>query len=245
MNVRVAKSGGFCSGVQKAVDTAMSIEPQNTYILGELIHNRTVTEEIARRGIRTVESVEEVPDGANLILRSHGVGRGIYERCREKGLQVVDRTCPFVRHTQELIDRYSKEGKSIVVVGEPHHPEVVGLCGWCAGEIVVISPAEEFEYGTLANKELVVVAQTTCRVEDFKKIIENIVKVCKKTVEIFQTICYTTKERQREAEELAKKCDAMLVLGGANSSNTNRLYDICRRHCDHVFRLNSAADFSF
>ena len=245
MNVRVAKSGGFCRGVQSAVDTALRIDPNNTYILGELIHNRTVTDEIARRGIVTVDSVGDVPDGATLILRSHGVGRKTYAQCRDKSLRVVDCTCPFVRRTQNLIDRYSREGRTIVVVGEPNHPEVIGLCGWCDGEICVISPSAAFDYARLKGKAPVVVAQTTCNAEDFEKIIENIVKVCGKTVEIFKTICYTTKERQREAEMLARECDAMIVLGGSNSSNTNRLYDICRAHCKHVIRLNSAADFAF
>ena len=245
MKVRVAKSGGFCSGVRNAVDTALHIDPHNVYILGELIHNKTVTDEIARRGIVTVDSVSQVPQGATLILRSHGVGRQVYAECKERSLNVVDRTCPFVRHTQKLIDRYSREGRTVVVVGEPRHPEVVGLCGWCVGEIFVISPSSPFDYAALEGKSPVVVAQTTCRVEDFEKIIENIVKVCGKTVEIFKTICYTTKERQREAEQLARKCDAMIVLGGSNSSNTNRLYDICLAHCEHVIRLSDAADFSF
>lgn len=242
MNVTVAKSSGFCRGVQNAVDTAMRIEPQGVYILGELIHNRSVTDVIAARGIVTVDAVEKVPDGAVLILRSHGVGKSIYDACEKKHLRVIDCTCPFVRRTQKLVERYSGRGYAVVVVGERTHPEVIGLCGWCSGKVFVVGSEEEAGALPPAEKNIAVVAQTTCSEEKFEKIIEIIGNADGKTVEISKTICYTTKERQKEAEELSKKCDAMLVIGGASSSNTNKLYEICRQHCDHVFRLYSADD---
>ena len=118
MNVTVAKSSGFCRGVQNAVDTAMRIDPQGVYILGELIHNRWVTDVISARGIVTVDSVEEVPDGAMLILRSLGVGKSVYDECEKKHLRIIDCTCPFVRRTQKLVERYSDGGYTVVVVGE-------------------------------------------------------------------------------------------------------------------------------
>ena len=244
MNCFVAKSSGFCKGVQCAVDTAMNIPPENVYILGELIHNASVTEEVRARGIRTVDSVKDVPAGATLILRSHGVGKDVYEECREKGIQIVDCTCPFVRHTQEIVREYSEKGRPIVVVGEKTHPEVIGICGWCDGQALVVDD-EEADFQALTALEPVVVAQTTCSEEKFEKIIKNIRKVCGKTVEIFKTICYTTKERQKEAASLALKCDAMIVIGGLNSSNTNKLFDICRARCEHVFRLANADDFQY
>ena len=242
MNVIVAASSGFCKGVQHAVDTAMRVPAENTYILGELIHNRTVTDAVAARGIRTVESVFGVPSGARLILRSHGVGAAVYEACAARGIEVIDCTCPYVRRTQNIVRECSAQGKTVVVIGEKTHPEVVGICGWCGGEVVVVDENTE-DFSCLAEKNLAVVVQTTYSEEKFRKIIKNIEKFCRKTVEIFKTICYTTKERQREAAQLAAECDAMIVIGGQNSSNTQKLYDICRARCAHVFRLTDADEF--
>ena len=244
MNVTVAKSSGFCSGVQHAVDTAMRVEPENVYLLGELIHNPSVTDAVRARGIITVESVDEVPQGAILILRSHGVGRLVYEACTQKGIRIIDCTCPFVRHTQEIVRNSTSIGKTVLVIGEKTHPEVIGLCGWGNGRVLVLED-ENADLSSLLGQKIVVVAQTTCSEEKFKKILQNIEKVCGKTVEIFKTICYTTKERQKEAAALAEQNDAMIVIGGLNSSNTNKLYEICRERCAHVFRLADASDFEF
>ncbi len=245
MKITVAKSSGFCSGVRHAVDTALSIDAENTYLLGELIHNPSVTQEVASRGIRTVESAEEVPYGATLILRSHGVGKSVYAECERKGIRVVDCTCPFVRKTQKIAERESGKGRTVVVVGEKKHPEVIGICGWCEGGAVVVERGEAEEILPLKEKNLSVVAQTTCSEEKFAKIIKNIENICEKTVEIFKTICYTTKERQREAEELSQKSDAMLVIGGMNSSNTNKLYEICKSRCANVFRISDPGSFEY
>ena len=167
MNVFVAKSSGFCSGVRHAVDTAMRIPPENVYLLGELIHNPSVTEQVRARGIVTVESVEEVPAGATLILRSHGVGRAVYAACEEKGIRVIDCTCPFVRRTQSIVRERSAAGKTVVVVGQKTHPEVVGLCGWGSGEVFVVED-EGADLTQLIGKNLAVVAQTTCPEENLQ-----------------------------------------------------------------------------
>ena len=243
MQVKIAKSSGFCRGVKHAVDTAMSIPAENTYILGELIHNPIVTEQVAARGIRTVETVVEVPSGATLLLRSHGVGKAIYEECGRRGIRVVDCTCAFVKRIQKIVEELSGTDREIVITGSARHPEVIGLNGWCGGRAVVIDSPDSPEIAALSDKNVAVVSQTTFSEEKFDKIIKNIEKVCKKTVEIFKTICYTTKERQREAAKLAAECDAVIVLGGANSSNTQKLYEICKAGCENVFRLTSAEEF--
>ena len=243
MKVTVAPSSGFCRGVSNAVDTAMRIDPHGTYILGELIHNPVVTEQIARRGIRTVDDIGEVPDSATLILRSHGAGKAVYEECNVRNIRIVDCTCPFVKRTQNIVREYSEEGRQIAVIGERKHPEVAGICGWCDGDAIVLDGEDDPQIRLLQGKNAVVVVQTTYSEQKFEKIIKNIKKVCGKTVEIFKTICYTTNKRQSEAAELSEKCDAMLVIGGLNSSNTNKLYDICREHCKNVFRLASADEF--
>ncbi len=244
MEIIVAKSGGFCRGVKKAVDTAMTISPQNTYIYGEIIHNPDVVREITDRGIIMVEDLEQVPEGATLIIRSHGVGESVYEACKNRNIQIVDCTCEFVKRTQKIIREQYALGKTIVIVGKPTHPEVVGLNGWCDNSAYIFT-GETDDFSILPKNDCCVVAQTTYSKEKFDKIIKNLNNKHEKTVEIFETICYTTIGRQNEASELAKQCDAVLVIGGLNSSNTNKLYEICARHCANVIRLSRAADLEY
>ena len=244
MEFIIAKSGGFCQGVKKAVDTALSIDPTNTYIYGEIIHNPDVVQTITDRGIVMVERLEDVPSGATLIIRSHGVGKAVYALCEERGIKLVDCTCVFVRRTQKIVDEQYAKGKTIVIVGEKTHPEVVGINGWCENTAYVFSTEEE-DFSVLKEKDCVVVAQTTYSEEKFEKIIKILGNICDKTVEVFKTICYTTIGRQNEADELSRKCDAVLVIGGLNSSNTNKLYEICAKNCPNVFRLSSAADLEY
>ena len=244
MEFIIAKSGGFCRGVKKAVDTALEIDPKNTYIYGEIIHNREVVQTITERGIIMVDELEDVPSGATLIIRSHGVGKDVYSACQQKGIKIVDCTCEFVRRTQKIVSEQYAKGKTIVIVGEKTHPEVVGVNGWCENAAYVFSSEEE-DFSVLKTKDCAVVAQTTYSEEKFEKIIKILGNICEKTVEVFKTICYTTIGRQNEADELSKQCDAVLVIGGLNSSNTNKLYDICAKNCPNVFRLASAADLEY
>ena len=155
MEIIVAKSGGFCQGVKKAVDTAMTINPENTYIFGEIIHNPEVVKEITKRGIVTVENLDEVPKGATLIIRSHGVGKAVFEECARRGIKVVDCTCEFVRRTQKIISEQYAQGKTIVIVGEKTHPEVIGLNGWCENTAFIFSSPEE-DFSILPQKECVI-----------------------------------------------------------------------------------------
>ncbi len=244
MEIVIAKHGGFCKGVKRAVDTAMSIDVDNTYIYGEIIHNLEVVKQITDRGIIMVEELDDVPNGATLIIRSHGIGKSVYELCESRNIKIVDCTCEFVRRTQKIVDEKYKEGKGIVIVGEKTHPEVIGLNGWCNNEAYIFSSEEE-DFSILPDKNLVVVAQTTYSEEKFLKIIKNLKNTHGKTLEVFQTICYTTIGRQNEAKELSKQCDAILVIGGLNSSNTNKLYDVCAKNCSNVFRLSSAVDLDY
>ncbi len=244
MQVIVAEHCGFCRGVKNAVDTALSVSAENTYVLGELIHNQDVVKLISARGIRTAERVEEVPDGATLLIRSHGVGKDVYELCEKRHLRVIDCTCGFVKNIQQIVERKSAEGKTIVIAGQTEHPEVRGLVGWCDSESYVFSSEEE-DFGFLKEKDMALVSQTTFSAERFSKIAENLKKVCRKTVEIFRTICYTTIGRQRDAAQLARICDAVLVIGSLNSSNTNKLYEIAAANCPRVYRLKNADDFEY
>ena len=243
MKVVVAKNSGFCVGVKYAVDTAMSLD-DNSYVLGEIIHNRDVVNAIAANGIKIVENLDEVPDGATVLFRSHGVPESYFSECERRNIKVLDCTCGFVRRTQKIVREQYLLGKHIVIIGELEHPEVSGLLGWCEQSATVIKNPDAIP-DEIISKDLAVVCQTTFSAEKFEKIIKNIKKVCEKTVAVFKTICYTTIERQREVEELSKSCEAILVIGGLNSSNTNKLYEIAKQHCENVFRLASSADFSY
>ena len=244
MEILVAKSGGFCHGVKKAVDTALTIDPENTYIYGEIIHNKEVVDTITKRGIITVDSLSEVPDGATLIIRSHGAAKKVFDECADRGIKVVDCTCEFVRRTQRIADEQHRAGNAVIIIGERTHPEVIGINGWC-GEKAYIFASEDDDFSVLPEKKCCVVAQTTYSKEKFEKIIKIIKDRRGKTVEVFETICYTTIGRQNEAGELAKQCDAMLVIGGLNSSNTNKLYDICAKYCSNVFRMRNSDDLDY
>ena len=240
MQVILAKNSGFCKGVNHAVDTAMS-QPRGTYVLGEIIHNSSVVNDIKKKGLNVVENLDEIPDGATVVFRSHGVPENYYGICKERNIKVIDCTCGFVKRTQKIVKEQFAQGKHIVIVGEHAHPEVLGLLGWCQGTATVLNGLEEIPDG-LRQKELCVVCQTTFSAEKFEKIVKNIKKVCEKTVAVFKTICYTTIERQKEVEELSRTCDAILVVGGLNSSNTNKLYELAKKHCENVFRLSDAED---
>lgn len=244
MQVIIAKNNGFCRGVRHAVDTAMNIDPQGVYLLGEIIHNKSVMDDIKARGIKVVETLSEVPDGSTVIFRSHGVPPSIYKECDKRKIKYVDCTCVFVNNTQMIVKRAHEEGKLVVICGEPTHPEVIGLYGWCDGNALIYND-ENADFSVLKGKEVCLVAQTTFSVEKFDKIIKIISNLCEKSVAVFKTICYTTIGRQKEAEQLSSECDAMIVLGGLNSSNTNKLYSICKSNCKNVIRLADAKSFCY
>ncbi len=241
MKVIAGKYRGFCAGVKRAVDAALSVPPEDVYLLGELIHNEEVNARLQVRGIKTIGKIDDAPDGSTVLIRSHGEGRAVYERCREKSLKVIDCTCAFVARTQRIVEQASAEGKCVVIAGQASHPEVLGLLGWCSGEAHVVSSAED-DFSFLRGKQGVLVAQTTFSEKEFCKIGEILKKESPKTVEIFPTICYTTVGRQTEAAFLARECEAVVVVGGTKSSNTERLAEIVEAEGKRAIRIAHAAD---
>ncbi len=237
MKVVIARNSGFCVGVKKAVDTALAVAKNGVYVLGEIIHNESVLEKLKNLGVKTIESIDEVEKGT-LIIRSHGVSKGILEKLnKKKGVEVINCTCPFVEKTQKIVNEHYLKGFQIVIVGKADHPEVVGINGWCDNTAVVLD-SEDLPSTILNSDKVCVVAQTTYSVEKFDKILKKIQQNCLKTVAVFKTICYTTMERQREAFELSSNCDAMVVIGGTNSSNTQKLYEICKRNCKATYLVS-------
>lgn len=238
MKITLAKNIGFCMGVKRAVDTSLALPNKPVYVLGEIIHNEGVLENLSKNGVITIESLQDVKSGDTIIIRSHGVGKKVFVELAEKGANVVNLTCPFVMKTQKIVENYNNKGYQIIIFGKPDHPEVIGLNGWCDNSAIICNDVSALKTDNLPEK-ICVVAQTTVsskKFDEFLKIFDN---SCLKTVEIFKTICYTTLERQKEADIISKNCDAMVVIGGSNSSNTKKLFDICKNNCPNTYLISS------
>ena len=243
MKVTLAKTAGFCFGVQRAVDTVYRVleeehekplaEQRSIYTYGPIVHNETVIQKLAAEGVQVLESEEELAtlhDGI-VIIRAHGVPKHIYELLEKQRVEAVDASCPFVQKIQRLVQQHTAAGEEVFVTGNPEHPEVIGIMGWAEGGISAIPDIETAE--KLPNGEgrsVVVVSQTTFNIDQFKLIID-ILKKKHYYVNAINTICNATFERQSEAKELAKQSDAMIVIGGRSSSNTKKLFEICKDQC--------------
>lgn len=242
MEIILAKSAGYCYGVQKAIDKVEeSINDSNKSIhtLGPIIHNKQVIEKLENQGVYSTEQVEDINDGT-IIIRSHGVEPNIYEKVNNQNLELVDATCPYVKNIQKKVERYYKENYQIIIVGDGKHPEVIGVNGWCNKTGIILDNIQEVK--KLSNyKKICVVAQTTIVSEKFLQIVSHIISKAKEIV-IFNTICDATKTRQDEAASLSKKVHAMVVIGGYHSSNTQKLASICKEHCKNVFHIETYKD---
>ena len=243
MRAILAKSSGFCMGVKRAVDTAKTVYGKGVYVLGEIIHNESVIEQIQKLGTTFIESIDEIDEGT-LIIRSHGVGKAILEKLESKNVKVINCTCPFVIKTQRIIEEHYKNGFKIIIAGEKNHPEVIGLNGWCENSAIIVD-GNYAEIELDEDEKVCLVSQTTYSVEKFEKILDFFNKKTLKTLEIFKTICYTTRERQEEAEILSKTCDAMVVVGGKNSSNTKKLMRICQGNCENVYFISNPDELDY
>ena len=247
MEVLLAEHAGFCFGVTKAVETVydeIAKEKGNIYTFGPIIHNETVVEDLAKKGVKVIESTEEL-EGVNegsVIIRSHGVTRDILEKLNATGLNVIDATCPFVKRIHRIVEEESNKGRSIIVVGSASHPEVEGIVSYAEGEVFVIeSPQKAREFNENKETEYTVVSQTTFNRNKFKETIE-ILNYYGYNINVVNTICNATDERQSEAETIASKADAMIVIGGASSSNSRKLYEICADKCINTYFIQTLDD---
>ncbi|MBS5468631.1 MAG: 4-hydroxy-3-methylbut-2-enyl diphosphate reductase [Clostridium sp.] len=247
MEVRVAKTAGFCFGVKRAVEQVYEqIKKGNgpIYTYGPIIHNEEVVRDLEEKGVRVIDTKEELSALSKgvVIIRSHGVGREIYEILEHNGITVVDATCPFVKKIHRIVKEQGEEGRRVIIVGDESHPEVQGIKGWGNDDTLVIKTAEELERLPLRDGErLCVVAQTTFNYNKFKDIVEKISKT-RYDILVLNTICNATQERQVEAKQIASEVDAMIVIGGKNSSNTQKLFEICRRECKNTYYIQTLSD---
>lgn len=242
-NIRVAESAGFCFGVKRAIEMAyeaIGVEPK-LYSYGQLIHNKTVTDDLASKGLEIVENLDGLTEGT-LLIRSHGVGKALYDEAEAKGLKILDGTCPFVKKIHNIVHEKLAEGMGIIIVGDGTHPEVIGINGWCENAAVILEDEEAAKTKEIPEKEkYAVVVQTTFRQAKFDKIL-GILQDRGVNMEVHNTICSATEKRQTEAEELSKTVDKMIVIGGKNSSNTQKLVEICAKNCGNTVHIETICD---
>ena len=246
MEVILAKSAGFCFGVKRAVETVyeQTGTENRIYTYGPIIHNEEVVKDLESKGVTVLEGEEDLRklDKGTVVIRSHGVPREICEMIEKKGLTCVDATCPFVKRIHRIVEKESGEGRRIIIIGNPGHPEVEGIMGWSHTPAAVIESAEEAEKFTcLPGEKLCLVSQTTFNYNKFKELVEIFQKKGY-NITIVNTICNATEERQTEAREIADKVDAMIVIGGKHSSNTRKLYEICRERCKSTYLIQTLDD---
>ena len=249
MKVLLAKTAGFCFGVKRAVDTVYQQVEENKdckiYTFGPIIHNDEVIKDMQAKGVTVLEGEEDLPKAKNgiVIIRSHGVPKRICDRMDELGIQYVDATCPFVKKIHKIAMEKAEEGAFLVVIGNPVHPEVEGIMGWAGEDAAVISTAEEAEHLTVPeDRKICVVAQTTFNYNKFKELVEIISKR-RYDISVLNTICSATKERQTETARIADRVDAMIVIGDKRSSNTQKLFEICKNACNNTYYIQTLDDF--
>ena len=246
MEVIVAKSAGFCFGVKRAVDMVFD-EVKNggdIYTYGPIIHNESVVKELSEEGVRVLNSRDELKKltSGTVIIRSHGVEKDIYDIIRRNGLKLVDATCPFVLKIHKTVEAEAQKGSNIVITGDREHPEVKGIISFAGKKVTVINSVKEADiYVAEDEKPVCVVSQTTFNVNKFKDIIE-IFKKKEYSVNVVNTICSATQQRQEEAKNIASKADCMIVIGGASSSNSRKLYEICKGLCDNTVFVQTLED---
>jgi len=243
MEITLAKSAGFCFGVSRAIEMAYKEgqKGSNIYTYGSLIHNKEVTADLEKKGIHVINTLEGIAEGT-VILRSHGVGKFLYDEIAEKNLMMVDGTCPFVKKIHNIVYENFQKGKNIIIIGDPKHPEVVGINGWCDNSALIVENIEDVPNSeSFFAKEYTVVVQTTFRLSKLQEIILGLEKYGI-VLNVHNTICSATSKRQEETIELSKRMDAMIVIGDKSSSNTQKLYEICRKNCPNTYYIETIYD---
>ena len=247
MEVIVAKSAGFCFGVERAVSSVYSEIDHNKkpiYTYGPIIHNEQVVSDLENKGVKVINNEKELEtlEKGTVIIRSHGVSKKIYDIIEKQGLRIVDATCPFVKKIHNIVREESEKGKRIVIIGNDNHPEVEGIKGWVFGDAIVINCEEDIEkLDDLNSSSFCIVSQTTFNYNKFKYLVEIIDKKGY-DINVVNTICNATHVRQVEAKEIASTVDAMIVIGGKSSSNTQKLYDICKSECNNTYYIQTVED---
>ena len=243
MEIKLAKTAGFCFGVARAVNTLESKDKNSTIMtLGPIIHNNFVVESLKEKGVFVAESPDDVKDNATLAIRTHGVPKSLVDEIEEKNIPYIDLTCPFVKRIHEIVKEHYEKGYTIVIVGDKNHPEVCGINGWCKNNAIIALDISDINGKISSSTKVCLVCQTTMDRQTFQNISDYISSLCTEKV-IFDTICSATNERQSEAAKIAKESDMMIVIGGKHSSNTQKLATICKKYCKNTLQIESFEDF--
>ena len=242
MRILLAKNSGFCFGVRRAVEMAeqCAAEGKTVYTYGNIIHNDSVVRELAENGVHSIENLESLSTGDTLIIRAHGAPPAVYEACEARSIHLIDATCPYVKRIHKIAQKAAEEGNTVLIAGKANHPEVVGIRGW-AGDNAFVLESEADVAGLPALAKAVLVAQTTLPEETFSAIERAIESRIDRPMElqICNTICDTTRDRQSEAEEISRRSTRMLVLGSKSSANTQELVKICKKHCKNTENIDA------
>ncbi len=245
MEIILAKTAGFCFGVDKAIQKVNeSLDKELLYTYGPIIHNQHVVHSFEEKGVRVIEDLEQLTQApvGTIIVRSHGVGQVEMEAMENMKFEVIDATCPYVKRIHKIVAEASKKGQKIIIIGSPNHPEVVGIKGWSSQQTYIIEDLQEIEKLDLNSEETYcLVAQTTFNFLKYKEIVNKLQKN-EIHVMIYETICSATEERQMEAIEISKKATKMIVIGDKHSSNTQKLYHICKSQCEATYHIETVED---
>ena len=250
MNITLAKTAGFCFGVDRAVNIVYKLlsEGKKVCTLGPIIHNPQLVSELEQKGVRIVDSPDDVNSNETLVIRSHGVANSVYERAKELGIEIEDATCPFVAKIHKIVSENGGKDTVTIIVGDSEHHEVKGIIGHCINEYFVVSNDDELENllninNNFSQKSVILVPQTTFNAKKWSEMQKKLKKVCT-NAKVFDTICNATSTRQEEADTLSKQCDTVIVIGGKHSSNTAKLFDVCRKNCAETYHIETADELS-
>ncbi|MDI3310719.1 MAG: 4-hydroxy-3-methylbut-2-enyl diphosphate reductase [Thermoanaerobacterium sp.] len=242
MKILIADNAGFCFGVKRAVkmayDQVNNNDDSKTYAYGELIHNPQVVKDLEDKGIKTIECINDLDENSKILIRTHGIPEKTYEKLKKKKVEIIDMTCPFVKRVQKIVNGYYKKGYSIIIIGDRNHPEVVGVNGWCNNSAYVIQSTDDVKSLPFLERACVV-AQTTITQKMWEDSLALLNLKVKELIS-YNTICDATNKRQSSAEKISKEADMMIVIGGKNSSNTQKLKKICENNCDRTIQVESA-----
>ena len=242
MEVRIARTAGFCWGVRRTVDKVLEVADgadHGVVTLGPIIHNPQAVERMREKGVGMVNAIAEVAGGATVVVRTHGAVRSELAAAKERGLELVDGTCPYVRYPQAMAQRLSKEGYHVVIVGDANHAEVKGVVSYAEGPCTVVKPGGPIP--EIEARKVAVLAQTTCIGAEYERVV-GVLALRHREVRAVNTICNDTDERQTDARQLASEVDAVVVVGGKNSANTRHLAEICRGIQPRTWHVETEAE---
>lgn len=244
MKILLAKSAGFCFGVQNAIEKASTaaLPGEKVFTYGPIIHNNQVVENLKSKGVNVINEISDVEKDFSVIVRSHGISKEEYDSLNAKKANIIDATCPYVKHIHKIVEEKCNSGYKIIIIGDPVHPEVKGINGWCGNSGIIINNEEDIS-NIKTNEKLCIVSQTTFSQEKWHNLVSKIIKLSREIL-IYNTICSATQIRQNEALELSKKVDAMIIIGGLESSNSRKLYEICKNSCERTMFIETEKELN-